>query len=146
MPPFVRALAAGTCLTLAVVSAWAAPACGPPPTSPYPLVAALPTCRNFPDPWLRSNNTRVATAAEWRDHRLSTIELLEHYMYGHAPEQPPVRSTLTGTTTVTEYCERVNSRCTSPTRCKLRCVPLSRPQTLRNYTLRVGPSPDKVVL
>lgn len=77
------------------------------------------------------------------------IKLLENYMYGHAPEQPPVRSTLKGSATVTEYCERVHFGCNhdpserNVTGCAMRCVPLKTPQTLRNYTLRVGPTADK---
>lgn len=116
--------------------------CGPPPRAPYPLVADLPVCDAFPDPWLRDNNTRVASAGEWSGHRSSTIELLEHYMYGHAPVPSDVRSTLTGTSDVTEYCERIHSSCHTA-HCKLHCVPLAHTQSLRNYTLRVGPSANK---
>ena len=119
--------------------------CGPPPRAPFPLVADLPECDTFPDPWLRADNTRVASAREWVEHRASMIKLLENYMYGHAPPRPPVRSTLTGATDVTEYCERADSCCRNVTadHCQLRCVPLAREQTVRNYTLRVGPSANR---
>jgi dienelactone hydrolase len=144
----MRGVGAMMLVLMVVVAAAAAAAalpikpCGPPPKPPYPLVADLPVCSAFPDPWLRADNSRVASAADWSSHRPSMIRLLENYMYGHAPEQPPVRSTLTGTAEVAEYCERVNSRCQRPQldHCKLRCVPLQHRQTLRNYTLRVGPS------
>jgi hypothetical protein len=120
-------------------------ACGPPPKSPYPLVANLPSCNSFPDPWLRSDGTRASTFAEWREHRSDIIKLLENYMYGHAPARPPVHSTLTGTAETDEYCERVKSTCKNVTHdhCALRCAPLEHTQTVRNYTLRVGPSADK---
>ena len=90
-------------------------------------------------------------AAEWKKHRKDTQALLEHYMYGHAPKRPPVRSTLTATAERTEYCERVNNACThagnerNVTGCAMRCLPLQATQTQRNYTLRVGPSKDKTV-
>ncbi len=130
-----------------VVAPWllAAAACAPPPKAPYPLVADLPNCSSFHDPWLRSDGTRVQSTSEWRAHRSDIIELLENYMYGQAPARPPVRSTLTGTAEVNEYCERVSSTCKNVTRdhCALRCVPLLHTQTLRNYTLRVGPSAEK---
>ena len=37
-------------------------------------------------------------------------------MYGHAPARPPVRSTLTGTAEVSEYCERTSIACKNMTR------------------------------
>ena len=124
--------------------------CGPPPqTGAYPPVDALPHCSTFPDPWLRSDGTRVSSTAEWSSHRGDMIKLLENYMYGHAPERPPVRSTLTASATVTEYCERAHSECNQApseknvTGCEMRCLPLKTPQIQRNYTLRVGPSADK---
>ena len=128
----------------ASAAAAAGAGCGPPPKPPYPAVEALPRCGEFPNPWLRSDGATVSTPAEWRGggggHRQQSIEMLEHYMYGHAPAQPPVRSTLTGTAEVTEYCQRANEDCNvTAQRCKLRCVPLGTPATLRNYTLRVGP-------
>ena len=50
---------------------------------------------------------------------------------GNAPPRPPVRSTLTGSTEITSYCDRVS------------CQPLASTVTLQNYTLRVGPSASK---
>ena len=129
---------------------YAPPACSPPPKDgAYPLVEDLPKCSAFPDPWLRSDNTRVTSTTEWVQHRTDMIKLLENYMYGHAPEQPPVRSTLKASAKVTEYCERVRSWCNQApsernvTGCEMRCVPLKTPQMLRNYTLRVGPTADR---
>ena len=123
--------------------------CGPPPPPPYPPVASLPNCSEFPNPWLRSDGTIVNSTEAWRSgsHRQDMIALLQHYMYGHAPAQPPVRSTLTGSGQVTEYCERTSSRCKNVTadHCVLRCVPLATTQMLRNYTLQVGPSADQTV-
>lgn len=143
------ALAAWLQACAAATASSPAAACGPPPKAPWPAVADLPACGAFPDPWLRSDNTRVSTPAEWQEHRSDMVKLLEQYMYGHAPEQPPVRSTLTGSAEVERYCERVRQGCNgSPsernvTDCAMRCLPLETPQTLRNYTLRVGPSADK---
>ena len=130
-------------LLLLFASAVRSAPCGAPPSPPYPPVAALPNCSDFPDPWLRADGTRVASAAAWHSaHRRDTLALLENYMYGHAPPQPPVRSTLTGSARVSEYCERASSRCknVSADHCVLRCLPLATTHTLRNYTLRVGPS------
>jgi hypothetical protein len=143
------ALAAWLQACAAATASSPAAACGPPPKAPWPAVADLPACGAFPDPWLRSDNTRVSTPAEWQEHRSDMVKLLEQYMYGHAPEQPPVRSTLTGSAEVERYCERVRQGCNgSPsernvTDCAMRCLSLETPQTLRNYTLRVGPSADK---
>jgi hypothetical protein len=133
---------------LAAIAARHAPlaACGPPPKPPYPPIANLSSCHSFPDPWLRSDGSRASTPDEWRDHRSDIISLLENYMYGHAPAQPPVRSTLTDTAEVSEYCERASVMCKNVARdhCKLRCVPLLHTQILRNYTLRVGPSAENL--
>ena len=124
--------------------------CGPPPKPPYPPVSELANCSSFPDPFLKSDGTTVKTPAEWSgQHRKELLSLLEHYMYGHAPEPPPVRSKLTGTDDRAEYCERVKFGCNhapsemNVTGCAMRCLPLKIPQTLRNYTLRVGPSVEK---
>ena len=127
--------------------------CGPPPPPPYPPVAALPNCTELPDPWLRADGSRVSGGggggggAEWAAQRRATIALLENYMYGHAPARPPVRSALRGSADVDEYCERADSRCqnVSAGHCALRCLPLAATQTLRNYTLRVGPSDNETV-
>jgi hypothetical protein len=95
--------------------AWAAASrvepCGPPPKSPYPPVSELANCSSFPDPFLKSDGTTVKTPADWNGHRKELLSLLEHYMYGHAPEPPVVRSTLTGTADRAEYCERVRFGC-----------------------------------
>ena len=149
----LRLLAATACCVGAAAAA-ASPApltpCGPPPQVPYPRVSALPNCSSFPDPFLRPDGTAVKTPAEWSGgHRKDMISLLEHYMYGHAPEPPPVRSSLTATGDRTEFCERVHFGCNhnpnemNVTGCDMRCLPLKTPQTLRNYTLRVGPTADK---
>ena len=108
---------------------------------------ALPNCTDFPDPWLRPDGTRVANVPTWGGlHRRDTLALLKNYMYGHAPPQPPVRATLTGSARVDEYCERTSSRCKNVTaeHCALRCLPLAAAHMQLNYTLRVGPSAEVV--
>ena len=107
--------------------------CPPPPAAPFPAASDLPNCSVFPDPFLRSNGTRISNLIEWKEHRASTVALLEHYMYGTPPPRPPVRSTLRGTATVRKYCDRVS------------CVSLDSPATLRNYTLRVGPNASTLI-
>lgn len=107
----------------------ASPRCPPPPAAPYPLPSALQSCPSFPDPFLTSSGDRVTIASGWRAHRTEMLLLLEHYMMGTSPPRTVVEGDLIGTSHVTSVCDQSG------------CV--STDATLRNYTLRVGPTKDQ---
>jgi hypothetical protein len=107
----------------------APPRCPPPPAAPYPLPSALQCCPSFPDPFLTSSGDRVTNASGWRAHRTEMLSLLEHYMMGTSPPRTVVEGDLTGTSRVTSVCDQSG------------CV--ATDATLRNYTLRVGPTKDQ---
>ena len=68
--------------------------CKPPPTTPYPAVAALPRCSDFPDPFLQSDGTRVANAAEWEEHKRDLkVRHRAHVSFEHRPRSKGERCT-----------------------------------------------------
>ena len=117
--------------------------CQPPPLGPaYPAVSALPRCAGLPDPFQLPGpgGGRVADGDGWIAHRPAMLSLIEHYMMGHSPPRPPIRSKLNGTasgTHVTKICDSVApGACGHPAGTPCQAVDAIR----WNYTLHVGPN------
>src|SRR5262245_4609527 len=56
--------------------------------SPLPPVDQLPAIAELPDPFLRSDGTRVQTKEEWPQQRMELLARVLHYEYGALPPAP----------------------------------------------------------
>ncbi|GDX40957.1 acetylxylan esterase [Armatimonadota bacterium] len=57
-------------------------------TTSYPSVEALPVISGLPDPFLRSDGTRIQSKREWERQRKALLNLILHYEYGELPPTP----------------------------------------------------------
>ncbi len=75
----------------AFASAWAMPCIA----ADWPGVEFLPVRRELPDPLIMLDETKVTTPEQWHKKRKPELkELFQHYMYGHLPDPPRIRSTV----------------------------------------------------
>lgn len=65
---------------------------------PPDWVQRLPVVAGLPDPFLKADGTRVATAAEWPAQRAHLADLAQEYIYGHLPPAGAVTTTTVSTT------------------------------------------------
>jgi hypothetical protein len=67
----------------------------------FPAVDALPVSEALPDPLTMRDGTPVRTAEEWNTKRRpELVALVQHYMYGFAPDAPGITSRLEAEDTV----------------------------------------------
>lgn len=71
--------------------AWAMPCVA----ADWPAADALPSRSELPDPLVMFDGTKVTTASQWHEQRKPQLkELFQHYMYGHLPSPPQIKSTV----------------------------------------------------
>ena len=54
----------------------------------FPAFEDLKPINELPDPFIKPDGTRVSKPEEWPEQREYLKQMLEHYMYGHAPAAP----------------------------------------------------------
>jgi hypothetical protein len=58
------------------------------PAVEFPAPERLPVISELPDPFLRTDGTRVASASEWAEQRARLLRMVLHYEYGELPPGP----------------------------------------------------------
>jgi len=63
-----------------------------------PTIDQLPSRPELPDPLKMLDGTPVTTAKQWREERRpELLRLIQHYMYGYAPQPPGITAKVTKT-------------------------------------------------